>query len=167
MITKGKVLKSLAKKNITTVEGFYSLYPKSYYEEECYILPKTEKLNLQYYIDNLALNNAIVSDQITFFAVLARNHVPATETREYNDAGIFNKNIFVVINKQVTRYGSICAICKDKLKGVVDECVTTKWGRRDRECILKLMINELQLDLSVWSKIPLSQILEKFYQNKE
>ena len=141
MITYGK---RLNKKKIPPMEELYTLWGKEGEEQYSILLSKDKSIEDR--IKELKINNAIMKYENNFLRIWVGPRQRKDEGYYYRRQGAsFEKDIYVVTNGVVKHHAKLCEICKDKLKGIVDECSTINtWNKqREKACVFNLLIQKL------------------------
>jgi len=115
MFTYGKELKQ---KKDYQLKDLYSQINNS--ELPMLLLPKDKTLTIEYYIKECGLNNALVKEFNNYYAIiLARKYVRANR----NLPNQFLTSMILIKDNNIKKINSCCWECKNKLKGIVGECI--------------------------------------------
>ena len=156
MITYGS---NINKKKITTSDNLYTLYQSTGLEASI-LLPSKP---IEDYVEELKIDNAIGRAEkncIRLWIADRKQNPKDPNGRNYRynySNGDFRKDFFVVKNKEVTFYKSLCDLCKDRVKGIVGECKdkdsSHSYYNNSEQCFYDINLEPMTMDLSKYYKI--------------
>jgi hypothetical protein len=135
----------------TSVADMYSVWTG--HRERSILVPNK---GIQHYIDKTGLDNAFVRETDNFLQIwIEPRKLEAVKSPSYGGNsnycnGIFRKDFYYVSNGKVESFKTLCDFCKDKVKGIVEECKEkNSWNDSYQEsCYYSLSVPETTMDLS-------------------
>lgn len=142
--------KRLNKKKMCTLDKMYTIQGKG---EDTSILLAHAGVSLADRIKDLKIQNAIIRQETNCWRIWIGPRKRFVKQGGYyyrQNAVDFEHNITVVDNGVIQNYSKLCYVCKDKMKGIVDECTQkSHWNNTMEKCCnFDLTIKETDIDLS-------------------
>lgn len=149
MITWGK---RLNKKKMPTLDMMYTIQGRG--EEDQNILLAHAGKTLEDRVKELKIDNAIIRKEANCLRIWISPRKRIKNKHSYyhhQNAGDWDKNVWIVRGGKLEYFSKLCYMCKDKMKGIVDECKEPNSynpNNMERSCIYDLTIPDTSIDLS-------------------
>lgn len=142
--------KRLNKKKMCTLDKMYTIQGKG--ENQNILLAYAGK-TLEDRVKELKIDNAIIRKETNCLRIWISPRKRDTGMRGYyyrQNAGDWDKGFISVINGEIKSHTKLCYLCKDKMKGIVDECTTQNtWNKQmEKQCVYDIVVPETTMDLS-------------------
>jgi hypothetical protein len=140
--------KRLNKKKIPGTDMMYTIHGKDNFK--CIALSKDKTIEER--VKDLHIDNAIIKKDVNCLRIWIGPRAKVGDVRRYwrRTPENFEDDIYVVQQGKVEHLSKLCYICKDKMKGIVDECTTINQysSQKESACEYKLTVPDTTIDLS-------------------